>query len=308
MPKIKLIRNTMKITMYAKKCKSFIKSFTLKAFKPLNTIIASTLCLSMVHANDIKELNFAVIPVAGSSSMETMWKPVAEYLQEDLGIKINLKFVGDYAGVIAGMQYKHVDIAYFGPESYVQAATRAKAEAIVAELNEDGVAGYHGIIITKKDKNLTTLESLKGKTWAFTDPNSTSGTLLPNTYFKQQGIDAQKYFSQVIYSGGHEASILSVKAGRLDAAATNDLDFKKGLGKGWKEEDFNIIWKSDLIISGPIAVRSELPQDLKEKIRQSLLKLNDNKKILQMSKLTGFVSAKDSDYNSIRKLIEEKGK
>lgn len=107
--------------------------------------------------------------------------------------------------------------------------------------------GYHSIIISKKSSNLTSLESLKGKTWAFTDPNSTSGTLVPSVYLKKQGIDQQKYFSKVIYSGGHEASILSVKAGRLDAAATNDLDFQKGLGKGWKEDDFNVIWTSELI-------------------------------------------------------------
>lgn len=71
------------------------------------------------YAKEIKQLNLAVIPVAGSSSMEAMWRPVAKHLEQDLGIKVNLKFVGDYAAVITGMQYKHIDIAYFGPESYV---------------------------------------------------------------------------------------------------------------------------------------------------------------------------------------------
>lgn len=260
------------------------------------------------YAKEIKELNLAVIPVAGSSSMEAMWRPVAKHLEQDLGIKVNLKFVGDYAAVITGMQYKHIDIAYFGPESYVQAATRAKAQALVTELNDKGVPGYHGIIITKKSSNLTSLESLKGKTWAFTDPNSTSGTLVPSVYLKKQGIDPQKYFSKVIYSGGHEASILSVKAGRLDAAATNDLDFQKGLGKGWKEDDFNVIWTSELIVGAAIAAHGDLPQDLKDKIQQSLLALNDKKELLKAAKLGGFVAAKDSDYDAVRELVKAKGK
>ena len=271
-------------------------------------LIVCVLCSIFAYAKEIKELKLAVIPVAGSSSMEAMWRPVAKHLEQDLGIKVNLKFVGDYAAVITGMQYKHIDIAYFGPESYVQAATRAKAQALVTELNDKGVPGYHSIIISKKSSNLTSLESLKGKTWAFTDPNSTSGTLVPSVYLKKQGIDQQKYFSKVIYSGGHEASILSVKAGRLDAAATNDLDFQKGLGKGWKEDDFNVIWTSELIVGAAIAAHGDLPQDLKDKIQQSLLALNDKKELLKAAKLGGFVAAKDSDYDAVRELVKAKGK
>lgn len=280
-----------------------------KTFSTFITGLVACMLLSIsAYAKEIKQLNLAVIPVAGSSSMEAMWRPVAKHLERDLGIKVNLKFVGDYAAVITGMQYKHIDIAYFGPESYVQAAARAKAQALVTELNDKGVPGYHGIIITKKSSNLTTLQSLKGKTWAFTDPNSTSGTLVPSVYLKKQGIDPQKYFSKVIYSGGHEASILSVKAGRLDAAATNDLDFQKGLGKGWKEDDFNVIWTSDLIVGAAIAAHGDLPQDLKDKIQQSLLALNDKKELLKAAKLGGFVAAKDSDYDAVRELVKAKGK
>lgn len=269
-------------------------------------LCALLLCTSLTHAKDT--LNLAVIPVAGSSSMEAMWKPMAEHLQKELGMEVNLKFVGDYAAVITGMQHKHVDIAYFGPESYVQAAQRANAQALVTELNDKGVAGYHSIIITKKSSNLTSLESLKGKTWAFTDPNSTSGTLVPSVYLKKQGINPQTYFSKVIYSGGHEASILSVKAGRLHAAATNDLDFQKGIGRGWQADEFHIIWTSDLIVGAAVAVRGDMPQELKQKIQDALLGINNNKDLLKATKLNGFIKAKDSDYNAIRELMQEKNK
>ncbi|TLD97610.1 phosphonate ABC transporter substrate-binding protein [Helicobacter jaachi] len=270
-------------------------------------IVALMLFACTLHAKEIKELNFAVIPVAGSSSMEAMWGPVVKRLEKDLGMKVNLKFVNDYAGVITAMQYNHVQLAYFGPESYVQAALRANAEVLATEVNTQGIAGYHSIIITKKDSKLTTLEQLKGKTFAFTDPNSTSGTLVPSVYFKKIGIDPQKYFSKVIYSGGHEASILSVKAGRLDGAATNDLDFQKGIGKGWKKDDFNVIWTSDLIVGAAIAARKDLPQDLKDKIQNTFINIKD-KQTLDAIKNGGFIVGKDSDYDVIRELMKAKGK
>ncbi len=271
-------------------------------------VLCFTLFFNIVNGSqDKKVLNLAVLPTAGSSSLDIAWKPVAKYLEKELDIKVNLKFVNDYAALVSGMQYKHIDIVYFGPESYVQAAQRANAIALVKELNESGIAGYHSIIITKKSSNITSIEQLRGKTWAFTDPNSTSGTLVPSIYLKKIGINPQQYFSKVIYSGSHEASILSVKAGRLDGASTNDLDFKRGIGKGWKEEDFNIIWTSDLIVGAPIAARKDLPQDLLISLQKAFINLKDEN-ILKNLKNKGFIEAKDSDYDPIRELIKNKGK
>lgn len=256
----------------------------------------------------IKELRFAAIPVVGSGSLEEFWKPVITHLQKEFGVKITMKYVGDYAALITGMQHKHIDIAYLGPESYVQAAARAGAVALVTEKNASGIAGYHSIIITKKGSGLNTIEDLKGKTWAFTDPNSTSGTLVPSLHFKKLGIDPQKYFSKVIYSGGHEASILSVKAGRLDGASSNDLDFEKALGRLYKAEDFNVIWTSDLIVGSAIAGCKDLPNELLMAIQEALLGLNEDKNALVQMKNGGFVRAQDSDYDVIRELIKAKGK
>ena len=179
-----------------------------------------------------KELNFGVIPVAGATSIKDTFGGLATYLQSKLGIKVNLQTAGDYAGVITAMQHNHVQIAYFGPKSYVEANLRAKAEAVAVEVGEEtGLPGYYGMILTKKGSGLKTLEDIKGKTWAFTDTHSTSGTLVPSVMFSKKGINPQTYFSKVLYSGGHEASILSVKAGKVDAASTNTLDYNRGLGR-----------------------------------------------------------------------------
>ncbi len=262
--------------------------------------------LSAVEANWPKEVNFGLIPVAGTTSVKDTFGPLVQYLEKTLGVKVNLQSAGDYAGVITAMQHKHVDIAYFGPKSYVEAAQRAGAEAVATEIDaESGLAGYKGIIITKKESGLKTLEDIKGKTWAFTDSNSTSGTLVPTVMFSKKSINPQEYFSKVMYSGGHEASILAVKAGKVDAASTNNLDFNRGIGKHWEEGDFNILWTSELIPGSPMTVRKDLPESFKKAVKDAFLSLKDEK-ILSNMKIKGYADGNDAFYNPVRELIELK--
>ena len=255
-----------------------------------------------------EKITFGVIPVAGSTSMKENFGPLTDYLSKSLGIKVEMKLAGDYTGVITGMQHKHIDVAYLGPKSYVEAAKRANAEALVVEVDgESGLPGYRGTIITKKGSGLKSLADLKGKTWAFTSSQSTSGTLVPTVMFSKAGINPQEYFSKVVYSGGHEASILTVKAGRIDAASTNNLDFNRGLGKHWEKDQFNVIWTSDLIPGAPVAARADLPTSLKMALKGAFLSYNDPKD-LEKLKNKGFVKGDDSVYDSVRELIELKNK
>lgn len=280
--------------------------------KLIKKIALATLALGLSVTTTMAEekwpekINFGVIPVAGSTSMKENFSALTEHLAKKLGIKVELQLAGDYTGVITGMQHKHIDVAYFGPKSYVEAQKRANAEALVVEVDaESGLPGYKGIIITKKDSGLNTLDSIKGKTWAFTSSQSTSGTLVPMVMFSKSGIDPQQYFSKVLYSGGHEASILSIKAGKVDAASTNTLDYNRGLGKAWNENDFNIIWTSDLIPGSPMAARGDLPVSLKMALKEAFLSYRD-KDGLEKLKIKGYVEANDSMYNPVRDLIEVK--
>jgi phosphonate transport system substrate-binding protein len=252
-----------------------------------------------------KKIVFAVIPVASSREMTENYKPLVKFMEKQLGIKVDFKVANDYAAVITGMRFKHVDVAYYGPKSYCEASKRANAEAIAVEVDQSGVPGYYGYIITKKGSGLKTIADIKGHTWAFTDPNSTSGTLVPTVFFAKNGIDPIKYFSKVIYSGSHEASILAVKNGKVDAASTNNLDFKRGLGKHWQMSDFNIIHKSDLIPGSPIAVRKDLPSSLKMALKGVFVSYNDPEG-LEKLKLKGYAPANDKMYDGIRELIKFK--
>ncbi len=249
-----------------------------------------------------EKLTFGVIPVASARNMSESFGNLVSYLEKQLDIEVELQTAGDYSAVINGMQYKHVDLAYLGPKSYCEAAKRAGAEAVAVEIGQSGVAGYYGYIITKKGSGLHNLNDLKGKKWAFTDPQSTSGTLVPTVHFMDLSINPQQYFSKVIYSGSHESSILAVKAGKVDGASTNNLDFSRGLGKQWTKNDFNIIWKSDLLPGSPIAVRGDLPSSLKMAIKGAFVSYNDPQG-LEKLKLKGYLAGNDRMYDGIRKLI-----
>jgi phosphonate transport system substrate-binding protein len=254
-----------------------------------------------------QKLVFGVIPTDSSDNVMDRNDNLVQYLQKKLGVPIEIKTATDYAGVITGMQFKHVDFAYFGPKAYVEAAKRANAEAFVVELSKDGTSGYYGIIITQKGSGLKNMKDIKGKIWAFTDPNSTSGTLVPTVYFyKELKIDPEKYFSKVIYSGSHEASMLAVKNGKVDAASTNDLDMARGDGKRWNaSKDFEIIWKSKLIPASPIAYRKDLPVSLKKALKKAFLAYKDPVG-LEKLKLKGYVEGSDKLFNPIRDQIEVK--
>ena len=266
----------------------------------------SALTLNANPNNWPKEINFGVIPVAGSTSLKDTFGGLVTYLEKTLGVKVNMQTASDYAGVITAMQHKHIEVAYLGPKSYVEAARRANAEAIATEVDaETNLPGYYGMIITKKGSGLKSLEDIKNKRWAFTSTHSTSGTLVPTVMFSKKGIDPTKYFSKVVYSGGHETSILSVKAGKIDAASTNNLDFNRGVGRNWEMDDFNVIWKSDIIPGAPIAVRGDLPTSLKMALKGAFISYKD-KDGLEKMKNKGFIAGADSIYDSVRELIKLK--
>jgi phosphonate transport system substrate-binding protein len=240
-------------------------------------------------------LKLGFIPTEGAADSAKRAKPIAAELEKDLGVKVEIFTASDYNGIITAMANKHIDLAYFGPKSYVEAAEKANAEAVVMELNKDGQPGYTGI---------TDMGKAKGKTFAFTDPNSTSGYLVPNVIFaRDMKIVPEKYFQEVRFSGSHGASILAVKNGSIQVAATNNIDMDRMIEKGAASlDDFNIIKRSDMIPGAPIAVRKDLPESLKVAIAGSLLKIDDDPEALQILQNGGYRHTSDKDYDMVRYL------
>ena len=250
------------------------------------------------------KIKVGFIPTEGGSDTLARFQIMTDHLTKVLGIEVEGFSASDYAGIITAMAHKHIDFAYFGPKSYTEASEKANAVALLMELDEAKRPGYTGILISKKGSGIKTVEAAKGKLFAFTDPNSTSGFLVPNVLFaRDMKVKPEEYFKEVRFSGSHGASILAVHGGTIDVAATNDIDMTRMVEKGsvsW--DDFNILWKSDMIPGAPMAARADLPASLKAAFAGALLQINSDPEALKKLGNGGYGFADDASYDIIRYL------
>jgi phosphonate transport system substrate-binding protein len=253
---------------------------------------------------EIKVLTFGLIPADDAAEMVRQYQPVAEYLEEKLGIEIEIEVTIDYTACIEAMRYKHVDLAWFGPFSYILAADEAGAEALVNGVRRDtGKSTYKSVIVTRADSGIETLDDLKGRSFAFVDPASTSGNLIPRKMLMENGIDPERDFSTVVYAGTHNGVELSVKNGTVDAGADSDTSYYRMMNEGQIDPEVNVIvYESEPIPGSPIAVRGGLPQDLKDRIQQALVEMDEQTihRVQGWGDIEKYVAVTDSDYGIIR--------
>ncbi|MQL53523.1 phosphonate ABC transporter substrate-binding protein [Desulfofundulus thermobenzoicus] len=252
---------------------------------------------------EMKVLKMGLIPAEDQEEMMKRFGSTIAYLEKKLGIKVEPFMATDYSGVIEAMRSKKVDVAFFGPFSYVLAADVANAEAFAVGVRSNGKSTYQSIIVAHKDSGIKTLNDLRGKDFVFVDPASTSGNLFPRVMLKKAGIDPEKDFKSVTYAGGHDAVELAIKNKKVPAGADNDITYEKMVKEGLISPEENIIIaKSDPIPGSPIVYRKDLPEDLKQKIKQAFLNMHneDPQALSGYGEIIRYDEARDSDYNIIR--------
>ncbi|MBD7958994.1 MULTISPECIES: phosphonate ABC transporter substrate-binding protein [Comamonas] len=268
----------------------------------LQTSIASLLLTATGAAwAQNSELRVGLIPSEDAQAMMRASQQVMEQLEQKTGLKVKPFVANDYNGVIEAMRSGKIDVAYFGPFSYVLAAQMANAEAFAIPVSKkSGQSSYQSIIISKKDKGPSSVAQLQGKTFAFVDPSSASGHLFPKAGLKGDGVDADKYFSRVIFSGSHDASIMAVAHGKVDAAAVASPIFQTAVAKGHvKAEDFQVIWTSQPIPESPMAWRKGLDAQTKQKVAAALAEIK-GLPWGDRGVLNGFAATNDAAYNVVR--------
>lgn len=263
-------------------------------------------------------LRFSMIPTEETTQELALYEPMVERLSETTGKKIEFYLPTSYASVIEAMLSGWVDIGMHGPYSYVIAkekdptlevfATYAKHEG---HFQKEG-AGYQGILVTRADSGLDSIEKLEGTVLGLTDPASTSGNLLPRVAFATDvlGKDLEDYFSKVVYTGGHDLSSIAVKEGKVDAAfvATHRIDNVIDRDLATMEE-YQVLWESPVIPQDPFVYRSALCSELKEQIEEAFLSLHESERgrtFLENVNSKRFVKMEDSDYDIIRALKKAK--
>lgn len=285
----------------------------MRLFRSLVLAALGVLCLagSALAADPSwpKEITFALLSTENAAEITRRWGPILAQLEKDLGIKVKSATATDYRGSIEALKFKKAEIGHLGPKAYVEASNNnyANVEPVAQLRLANGSLGYRSCLIVHSDSDIFGPEDMAGKTFAFNDPNSTSGYLVPSTFFmSEMGMDPKRFFSKVTFSGSHEASILSVANKKVDVASTNLPDLQQLTREGKVPRGaLRVIWVSKLIPNDPIVVRKDLPASLRAAIQESLVSMRDrNADVFKEigAWLGGFVPADDAKYQVIREL------
>jgi phosphonate transport system substrate-binding protein len=278
---------------------------------PFLTLLASASLTQAADPTWPKELTFALLSTESAPEVTRRWEPILVQLEKDLGVKVKPIMASDYRGTIEALKFKKAEIGHLGPKSYVEATNDnyANVEPIVQIRHSNGSLGYRSCLIVHTDSDIFSPEDISGKTFAFNDPNSTSGYLVPMTMFlNEMGINPKQHFSKLTFSGSHEASILAVMNKKVEVASTNLPDVQQLTGEGKVPRGaLRIIWVSKLIPNDPIVVRKDLPDSLRQAIQDVLVAMQEKHPEVFAaagSIIGGFQKVDDTKYQVIRELNE----
>jgi len=270
--------------------------------------LALTLGAATAHA---QVLRVSAIPDEAPTELQRKFKPLGEYLEKETGLEVVFTPVSDYAAVVEGLAAKKIDLAWLGGFTFVQAKLRTDGEALpIVQRAEDEV--FTSKFIVPADSPVKSLSELKGKTFAFGSPSSTSGHLMPRFFLLQDGIDPDRDFARVAFSGAHDATVAFVASGRADAGVLNASVMDKLLEKG----DANAGRVRVIATTPPYydynwTVRPGLDAALREKIANAFLKLDPSnpahKELMGLQRASKFVPTTTANYDGIERAARSAG-
>ncbi|HHS94670.1 MAG TPA: phosphonate ABC transporter substrate-binding protein [Rhodobacterales bacterium] len=254
--------------------------------------LAATALVSPALAEDkITEFNIGLLGGENAQDRLASNECLREYAEEALGVPVKLFAPADYNGVMQGLLGGTIDMAWLGASSYAGTYIQNPdaVEPVLVKANVDGSYVYYSIGFARADSGITSLEDAKGKVFAFGDPNSTSGYLIPSVEIPEIiGSKMEDYFGEVKFSGGHEQTIVGVYNGDFDAGVTwadgqgewedgyNSGALRKAVDAGLVDMNNLVeIWRSNPIPEGPIVLRKSLPADVKTTMTEIMAGLQE---------------------------------
>lgn len=275
------------------------------------TLAAVTLGLTLA-TSWAQEINFGIISTESSQNLKSDWQPLLDDMAKQTGLKVRAFFASDYAGIIEGMRFNKVQVAWFGNKSAMEAVDRANGQIFAQMVNADGTQGYYSHLIVHKDSAIQSLDDVLkgGKNLAFGngDPNSTSGFLVPSYYvFAKNKIDPKSFF-KVVRNANHETNALAVANRQVDVATNNSENLEKIKERQpEKFKDIRVIWTSPLIPLDPLVMSKDVPPATQEKIKTffyNYAKTDAREKevVYKISKLSGFKPSTNAQLIPIREL------
>jgi phosphonate transport system substrate-binding protein len=261
------------------------------------------------HAQSV--LRVTTIPEEAATEQVRKFTPLASYLEKQLGMKVEFTPVSDYPAAVESLVNKKVDLVWFGGFTHVQASLRSGGKIIpIAQREED--TRFQSVFIAKTDSGIKSLADMKGKQVSFGSQSSTSGHLMPRSFLLSAGLDPEKDFKRIAYSGAHDATIASVVSGKVDAAALDITVWKKFVSENKVDtKAVDVFYTTAPYFNYNWSVHADMPAALRERITKALLDLSANtpegKEILQLNRATRYVPTKPENYKGLETAARSAG-
>jgi len=255
---------------------------------------------------------FRVTAIPDESPTELARKaaPLVRYLEQTLGMKVEFTPVTDYAAAVEALVNKKVDMAWFGGFTFIQASKRSGGKVIPLVQREED-AQFKSVFITA-DPTIKSLADLKGKDVSFGSPSSTSGHLMPRSFLLAAGLDPDKDFRRVAFSGAHDATIAAVASQKVQAGALNGSVWDKFVA----EKKVDTTQVRAFYVTPPYfdynwTVHADMSSALREKLTKAMLDLDrktpEGKEILELQRATRFIPTKAENYSGIEAAAKSAG-
>jgi len=266
-------------------------------------LLATTLLTlgSLAHAQQV--FRVTTIPEEAATEQVRKFTPIANYLEKKLGMKVEFTPVSDYPAAVEVLVNKKVDLVWFGGFTHVQAQIRSGGKIIpIAQREED--TKFQSVFIAKTDSGIKTLADMKGKQVSFGSASSTSGHLMPRSNLLSAGINPEKDFRRIAYSGAHDATIASVVSGKVDAAALDITVWRKFVAENKVDtKAVDVFFTTPPFFNYNWSVHADMPADLREKVKKALLDLDpatpEGKEILQLNRATRYIPTAAENYKGL---------
>ena len=256
-------------------------------------------------------LRVSAIPDEAPTELQRKFKPLGDYLKKETGLDVQFTPVTDYAAVVEGLATNKIDLAWLGGFTFVQAKLRTNggAQPIVQRAEDEK---FTSRFIVPVDSTAKTLADLKGKTFAFGSPSSTSGHLMPRYFLQKAGVEPDRDFKTIAFSGAHDATVAFVASGRADAGVLNASVLDKLVdSKNPNAEKVRVLAVTPPYYDYNWTVRPGLDSQVVKKITEAFLKLDpatpEGKEILGLQRATKFIPTQASNYDGIEAAAKSAG-
>lgn len=275
--------------------------------------VAAALALSLAAGAAAAQqpvLRVSAIPDEAPTELLRKFKPLGDYLEKRLGMKVKFTPVPDYPATVEGLAGGHLDLVWFGGFTFVQARRRTGNAIPLVQREED--ARFHSKFIARPGSGIQSLADLEGKSFAFGSPSSTSGHLMPRWFLLQAGIDPERDLAHVAYSGAHDVTAKWVESGKVDAGVLNESIWQSLLDqKRIDPSKVSVFATTPAYFDYNWTVRGDLAPELIARIKDAFLSLDgsrpEDRAILDLQRTRKFIETRPENYAGIEKAARSAG-